>query len=515
MTGSTHQHIPRTMQGGVTASASCHGPIEPLAIPLRVASSPSQSHSHPLSELELQPQPHLATASPSVAYLLHPYPSCTTPALPVPHPTYASAAPSSGVPYGYSAAQSLMGAYPVIATPADMPLPNPADRPLSMPMHAPLPGDYTPQQHFQIPGSYGKPMPSTGSPVSMIGTSTKQLASAPTPAPHDHRRGSKSSVPDVIDDDAGTAKKPSGPGRKRHKLNARFPHASFTSSPTSLTDAAEGDRESASLWQRAAGQAATRQSQNDRVWGERSTSNRDLTWLCEMRGEYPPPILQIKLTREDGVPIVRYQLKSSHTRRSYPNAANTSATSSSTLLRPSRTGQSRAVTHCLQASASRLSSSSAAGGTVGGGQSAFPASEVLIGNLVSPCNVLSDLDGSKSMLFSFPDISVRVSGRYRIKFLVLDVKSSRVAEFAPSKDCTSATGQQCCPSSPAQRNPYSTNHCVLSDVFTVYHPKEFPGMADSTPLSKCLAQQGIRIHIRPDNHGKPKEEEDTSALSTA
>ncbi|KAI8910517.1 velvet factor-domain-containing protein [Powellomyces hirtus] len=513
MTGSTHQHIPRTMQGGVTASASCHGPIEPLAIPLRVASSPSQSHSHPLSELELQPQPHLATASPSVAYLLHPYPSCTTPALPVPHPTYASAAPSSGVPYGYSAAQSLMGAYPVIATPADMPLPNPADRPLSMPMHAPLPGDYTPQQHFQIPGSYGKPMPSTGSPVSMIGTSTKQLASAPTPAPHDHRRGSKSSVPDVIDDDAGTAKKPSGPGRKRHKLNARFPHASFTS----LTDAQL--KETESLLRCGSELLVRQQPVRARMIGFGEKDRRPID---------PPPILQIKLTREDGVPIV-----------SHATAAQIVAHASlvsecgkherNLVLNPFATlphrPKSRRDSLSTSSSASRLSSSSAAGGTVGGGQSAFPASEVnvdpehhmqvLIGNLVSPCNVLSDLDGSKSMLFSFPDISVRVSGRYRIKFLVLDVKSSRVAEFAPSKDCTSATGQQCCPSSPAQRNPYSTNHCVLSDVFTVYHPKEFPGMADSTPLSKCLAQQGIRIHIRPDNHGKPKEEEDTSALSTA
>ncbi|ROW01621.1 hypothetical protein VSDG_02253 [Cytospora chrysosperma] len=37
---------------------------------------------------------------------------------------------------------------------------------------------------------------------------------------------------------------------------------------------------------------------------------------------------------------------------------------------------------------------------------------------------------------------------------------------------------------------------VFSDVFQVYSAKKFPGVCDSTELSKCFAQQGIKIPIR-------------------
>ncbi|KAI8814590.1 velvet factor [Cladochytrium replicatum] len=95
--------------------------------------------------------------------------------------------------------------------------------------------------------------------------------------------------------------------------------------------------------------------------------------------------------------------------------------------------------------------------------------QVLVGSLVSPCHVLADVDGTKGMFFVFSDISVRVGGKYRLKFLLYDVKPGDMSRFKAS---------------------------VMTDIFTVYHPKEFPGMADSTPLSKCLAKQGVRIHIR-------------------
>lgn len=41
-----------------------------------------------------------------------------------------------------------------------------------------------------------------------------------------------------------------------------------------------------------------------------------------------------------------------------------------------------------------------------------------------------------------------------------------------------------------------------SDVFTVYSAKKFPGVVESTPLSKCFATQGIKIPIRKDGVGK-------------
>jgi Velvet factor len=37
---------------------------------------------------------------------------------------------------------------------------------------------------------------------------------------------------------------------------------------------------------------------------------------------------------------------------------------------------------------------------------------------------------------------------------------------------------------------------VYSDAFQVYSAKKFPGVIESTPLSKCFAGQGIKIPIR-------------------
>lgn len=39
---------------------------------------------------------------------------------------------------------------------------------------------------------------------------------------------------------------------------------------------------------------------------------------------------------------------------------------------------------------------------------------------------------------------------------------------------------------------------VFSDKFQVYSAKKFPGVIESTALSKCFATQGIKIPIRKD-----------------
>ncbi|KAI8836141.1 velvet factor [Chytridium lagenaria] len=101
-------------------------------------------------------------------------------------------------------------------------------------------------------------------------------------------------------------------------------------------------------------------------------------------------------------------------------------------------------------------------------------SQVMMGCLVSACWILTDLSGEKGMFFIFPDISVRTSGTYRLKFDLFDL-----TEISNSASFTS----------------------MYSEPFTVYSPKAFPGMSDSTLLSKCFAKQGVRIHIRP-GHGE-------------
>lgn len=39
---------------------------------------------------------------------------------------------------------------------------------------------------------------------------------------------------------------------------------------------------------------------------------------------------------------------------------------------------------------------------------------------------------------------------------------------------------------------------TYSKVFQVFSAKKFPGVIESTPLSKCFATQGIKIPIRKD-----------------
>lgn len=40
---------------------------------------------------------------------------------------------------------------------------------------------------------------------------------------------------------------------------------------------------------------------------------------------------------------------------------------------------------------------------------------------------------------------------------------------------------------------------AISNIFTVHNPKNFPGMSQSSYLTRCLASQGVRIRVRNDN----------------
>jgi len=43
---------------------------------------------------------------------------------------------------------------------------------------------------------------------------------------------------------------------------------------------------------------------------------------------------------------------------------------------------------------------------------------------------------------------------------------------------------------------------AFSEVFTVWSAKKFPGVKESTALSKNFASQGVKIPIRKDGGGK-------------
>ncbi|KAJ3213526.1 hypothetical protein HDU67_002812 [Dinochytrium kinnereticum] len=102
--------------------------------------------------------------------------------------------------------------------------------------------------------------------------------------------------------------------------------------------------------------------------------------------------------------------------------------------------------------------------------------QVIMGSLVAGCNVLVDLGGEIGAFFVFSDLAVRASGAFRLKFDLFDV----------SRACVD--GSQALAS-------------TISEVFHVYSPKAFPGMADSTPLTKWFAKQGIKLFVRWDGGG--------------
>jgi hypothetical protein len=48
----------------------------------------------------------------------------------------------------------------------------------------------------------------------------------------------------------------------------------------------------------------------------------------------------------------------------------------------------------------------------------------------------------------------------------------------------------------------------FSDVFTVFSAKKFPGVCESTGLSKVFASQGVKIPIRKEGGGKNNDDDD-------
>ena len=98
--------------------------------------------------------------------------------------------------------------------------------------------------------------------------------------------------------------------------------------------------------------------------------------------------------------------------------------------------------------------------------------------------------------FIFPDLSVRHEGKYRLSFNLYE-ETKR-----PDKD---ADKEPALDSKPAllggQHDPeasFDWRMELKSDVFDVFSAKKFPGLAESTHLSRMVAEQGCRVRIRRD-----------------
>ncbi|PGH07262.1 hypothetical protein AJ80_08022 [Polytolypa hystricis UAMH7299] len=98
----------------------------------------------------------------------------------------------------------------------------------------------------------------------------------------------------------------------------------------------------------------------------------------------------------------------------------------------------------------------------------YAPATALAGTLVSSLHRLKDVDNQDGGFFVFGDLSVKVEGTFRLKFNLFEMRKTEVIHLKS----------------------------VLSQPFKVHPPKSFPGMSESTFLSRSFADQGVKLRIR-------------------
>lgn len=103
-----------------------------------------------------------------------------------------------------------------------------------------------------------------------------------------------------------------------------------------------------------------------------------------------------------------------------------------------------------------------------------------------PCSGIAYLDRPEEAgYFLFPDLSVRHEGRYKLAFTLYE-ETKEAADF-DIEDTETLDTQN-----------FAFRMEIESEPFTVYSAKKFPGLSESTALSRNLSDQGVRVRIRRD-----------------
>ncbi|PNY27870.1 Uncharacterized protein TCAP_02200 [Tolypocladium capitatum] len=124
-----------------------------------------------------------------------------------------------------------------------------------------------------------------------------------------------------------------------------------------------------------------------------------------------------------------------------------------------------------------------------GGQPQGMFTRNLIGSLAASAFRLSDTSDHIGIWFVLQDLSVRTEGSFRLRFSFVNVGArggTRRDGNAPKVNTGRAPILASC----------------FSEIFSVYSAKKFPGVCESTSLSKTFATQGIKIPIRKDTNIK-------------
>ena len=105
------------------------------------------------------------------------------------------------------------------------------------------------------------------------------------------------------------------------------------------------------------------------------------------------------------------------------------------------------------------------------------ATRRLMGQLVASPSLAKDEQDVEGCFFCFPDLSCRTHGKYRLRFVLMRIDAANLHVGGLCSIVTEA----------------------LSDVFTVYTAKDFPGMRPSSALTRALKLQGCNIQVKKGN----------------
>ena len=102
--------------------------------------------------------------------------------------------------------------------------------------------------------------------------------------------------------------------------------------------------------------------------------------------------------------------------------------------------------------------------------------------------------------FIFPDLSVRHEGKYRLSFNLYEElkEQEKEAEVAAPECSPSMKAKHMAGNPNVPRNFVHFRLEVKSGPFSVYSAKKFPGLSESTAMSRLVNEQGCRVRIRRD-----------------
>jgi hypothetical protein len=98
----------------------------------------------------------------------------------------------------------------------------------------------------------------------------------------------------------------------------------------------------------------------------------------------------------------------------------------------------------------------------------------LMGTLVASPYQAKDERGVAGTFFVFPDLSCRAPGRYRLHMKLLRIDPFNMQQGAI----------------------HGTVASIITDVFSVFTAKDFPGMRASSALLKALRRQGLNVGVK-------------------